>query len=173
MKRFAVVAAVVSYACGAAEPAALESLEPAAAAAPVVSAEPAEAPVPSIWLADDHPLRAAQDAWGLPLPCDVAVQIVPGDDATVACNRTPVKGQRVGGCARWSRCEVLLTETATDYVKVHELGHIYRQSSGHPLEGCPAAGPGPHIMCAQGSVRAFAPEPDAVDYAFVLREVAP
>jgi len=134
----------------------------------MMPAEPA--PPLELWLPDGHPLRSAQDAWGLPLPCDLSVEYVPGDDASVACGVDPKEPGRVGGCAVIRECKVILTDHTTMFVKVHELGHILRGGAGHPTDGCPSDKAGPHIMCSHGSTRANEPTPDSVDYAWVLGE---
>jgi hypothetical protein len=168
MARLIALSLLVLTACGAAEEPSLLS-EPATMPEAAAIAAPAQ---PEIWLPEGHPAKAAQDAWGLPLSCNLEVQEVPGSDAAVACGREPVKGSYVGGCAEYRSCKILIAADLSPAAKAvilrHELGHIYRNGPDHPQDGCPDGKAGAHVMCANG--QAVISPPDAVDYAWVLRE---
>lgn len=141
----------------------------AACAAPVQ-----EAPA-AVWLDAAHPLAAAQDAWGLPLPFAPALVELGGSDVDAACDVVdPAPGTGALGCVRGEAIYLRAGLDPSQRARVlrHELGHVYA-GPGHMPESdeCPAPEPsgrvvhGVHTMCAGSSDEGW---PTAGDLDWVL-----
>lgn len=126
------------------------------------SYEPREA---DVWLPEDHPLAAAQAAWGMPLWAPVEVVELSRDDIGAACG---VPEQTPLGCLLSTEAIALRDGTTGERraeVLLHELGHILGGGDHLDLPDCPTRATGAHVMCEFGAPTAtLTPE----DFDFVL-----
>jgi hypothetical protein len=118
-----------------------------------------------VWLSADHPLAAAQAAWGLPLEAPVELVVLPRGDVGAACG---VPDEAPFGCVLTTEAIAVSEHLEGDRraeVLVHELGHILGGGGHLDLPGCPDGARGEHVMCANGAERpTLTPE----DFDFVL-----
>jgi hypothetical protein len=162
---FALALLALTAACSGAEPSTADPIEPPAAV--------------EIWLPASSPAFEAQAAWGLPLTCELTVELLSLADLQNAFGGPPADGTRwahADGCTLTLAPELLAPEQSSirAMVLAHEFGHVLAYAHGRQghlavSDGCPTDAAGRHLMCAGGD-EALTPSPDAVDYAFVLGE---
>lgn len=131
----------------------------------------------SRWLEPGALGHEEQAAWGLPLPEDFSVEVLPRGTffercdllADEPCPRSTsgwTELARSGGGAR-----VVLRDdfSPADFRQalLHELGHVFRGEDGHlACEGEDAFG---HVMCPLGNATVLPNWPTEADFDFVLR----
>lgn len=108
-----------------------------------------------LWLASGEQGYEQQAQWGLPLPADFSVVVLPRDTFLDACNQLTDCDRGVLGVTDLSTSTVLLRDDLEEFtgnVLLHEMGHVLRGRGGHINDKgqSPDSGDGQHVMCAYG-----------------------
>ncbi len=166
MTRWIALIALALSACAGTAPEAPVAEEPAA---PVVEAPAAPVVAPEVfsrWLDASEPGSAQQVAWGMALPADFSVEVLPRDALVTRCAETNpgVNEATILGCTS-HHSHVLLVDDVSKKTQaatlLHEMGHVLSRTSKH------IAAPdcyGVYVMCAAVSNQLQTPTPSDIDY---------
>ena len=161
---------------------ALAACAPGASVEPVAltpEAAPEAAPVTapaqnSRWLEPGALGHEEQAAWGLPLPEDFRLEVLPVGTFFDRCDALGEPCPR--STSGWTelalgRARVVLRDDLSRedsrQALLHELGHVFRGEDGHlACEGEDAFG---HVMCPRGNATVLPNWPTEADFDFVLR----